>query len=302
MGVVDRVCKHETQVNETRSKKLYQSLGISILLVLSVGAVDYVTGFEINLSILYLIPIAILTWYANLTIALIFAVISACEGLLVNFWSGHIYSNPLIPYWNASVWLGVFTLFVLLLYRLQEALEAERRLARFDHLTGVLNGRTFLAILDGEIQRSLRYHDPLTIAYLDCDNFKPVNDQYGHEVGDQALRIVAETIQDNLRQSDRIARVGGDEFVVLLIGVSYASAQQVFDKLRAKVCQAMNEHAWPVTLSIGAVTYDRPDVDGQRMLTEADRLMYESKEGGRNRIRHVHKKARQNMSLAPNPG
>jgi diguanylate cyclase (GGDEF)-like protein len=121
-------------------------------------------------------------------------------------------------------------------------------------------------------------------------------------VGDQALRVVAATIQGNLRKSDRIARVGGDEFVVLLPRVSFASAQQVFDKLRDKVRQAMHDHAWPVTLSIGAVTYDRPDLDGQTMLKETDRLMYESKAGGRNRIQHIHRSAGRVVSLAANPG
>jgi diguanylate cyclase (GGDEF)-like protein len=155
-------------------------------------------------------------------------------------------------------------------------------------LTGVLNCGAFQEILDTEIQRSLRYRDPLTLAYLDCDNFKPVNDQYGHEVGDQALRILAQTIQDNLRQSDRIARVGGDEFVVLLTTISFASAQHVLEKLRDKVGQAMHEHAWPVTLSIGAVTYDRPEFAAELILKEADQLMYESKKSGKNQIRHIH--------------
>lgn len=279
-----------TSIGAMTNRRFYASLGISILLVLSVGAVDYVTGFEINLSILYLIPIAILAWYANLGVAVIFAFISACEGFLADFWAGNVYSNPWIPYWNASVWLGVFTLFVLLLHRLQEALEAERDLARFDHLTGVLNGRAFQEILDAEVQRSLRYHDPLTLAYLDCDNFKPVNDRYGHEVGDRALRILAQTIQENLRQSDRIARIGGDEFAVLLTTVPFKSAQRVLEKLREKVSQAMDEHGWPITLSIGAVTYDRPRSAAKLMLKEADRLMYDSKNKGKDRIRHVHNK------------
>ena len=302
MDVVDRPCKSTIPVNEASSRRFYRSIGISILLVLAVGAVDYVTGFEINLSILYLVPIAVLAWYANLGVALVFAVISACEGFLADFWSGHVYSNPLIPYWNALVWLGVFALFVLLLHRLQKALETERRLARFDHLTGVLNGRAFQEILDVEVQRSVRYDDPLTLAYLDCDNFKPVNDRCGHEVGDQVLRILAQTIQGNLRRSDRIARIGGDEFVVLLTGISFASARQVLDKLRDKVSQAMNAHAWPVTLSIGAITCDKPQVDGQTLLKEADQLMYESKRGGKNRIRHIHREAEHDTVLASNPG
>ena len=179
-------------------------------------------------------------------------------------------------------------------------MSCERRLARFDHLTGVLNGRAFQEILEAEVQRSLRYHHPLTLAYLDCDNFKPVNDQYGHEVGDRVLRILAQTIQGNLRQSDRIARVGGDEFVVLLPTISCASAQQVFDKLQDKVSQAMKANAWPVTLSVGAVTYDEPDLAADVMLKEADRLMYESKKGGKNRICHIHKKTGQDMSVASN--
>jgi diguanylate cyclase (GGDEF)-like protein len=250
---------------------------------------------------LYLIPIAILAWYANLGIAVVFAVISACEGFLADFWSGHVYSNPLTLYWNGLVWLGVFTLFVLLLHRLREALETERWLARFDHLTGILNRRAFQEILDAEIERSLRYHHPLTLAYLDCDNFKPVNDQYGHKVGDRALRVVAQTIQNNLRRSDRIARVGGDEFVILLTIIPFASAEQVLEKLRDEVSYAMNEQAWPITLSIGAVTYDRPELAAELMLKEADQLMYKSKKSGKNRIWHIHNKQCRHGASAVRP-
>ena len=271
-------------------KKNCISVGVSLLLVLGVGAADYLTGYEVSLSILYLVPIAILTWYANLAIALAFSVVSAFEWLLVDIWRGHVYSNPLIPYWNALVWLGVFILFVLLLYRLREALETERRLARFDHLTGLLNSRAFHEILDVEIQRSIRYREPLTIAYIDCDNFKPINDQYGHEIGDQVLRTLAQTMQANLRQSDRVARVGGDEFVLLLTNISFASAQQVLEKLSHKVSLAMKDHAWPVTLSMGAITYDKPELNTETMLKAADQLMYASKRSGKNRIEHIHEK------------
>ncbi len=294
VDVADNLYESKTRVNETNSKRVYRSVAISILLVLCVGGIDYATGFEINLSILYLIPVAVLAWHANLSLALLFAVISACEGLLVDFWSGHTYSNPLIPYWNALVWFGVFALFVLLLHRLRDALETERRLARFDHLTGVLNARAFHEILEVEIQRSSRYHDPLTLAYLDCDNFKPINDRYGHAVGDQVLRVLAQTIRNNLRRSDRIARVGGDEFVVLLTDISFASARRVLDKLRDRVGQAMDERGWPVTLSVGAVTYDQPECDAPTMLKEADRLMYESKRSGKDQVRHVHQQAVRN--------
>ena len=276
-------------MNTMKSKKRYLSVGGSVLLVLAVGALDYITGFEVSLSILYLVPIAILTWYTNLTLALVFSIISALEWFLADFFYGHVYANPLIPYWNALVWLGVFILFVLLLYRLRESLETERRLARHDPLTGVLNYRAFHETLEMEIERSSRYHDPLTVAYLDCDNFKPINDERGHEVGDQVLRVLAQTIEANLRQSDRIARVGGDEFALLLTRISFASAQQVFDKVRDKVNQVMKENAWPVTLSVGAITFDRPDANAKGILEAADQLMYESKRSGKNRIRHIHK-------------
>jgi diguanylate cyclase (GGDEF)-like protein len=111
---------------------------------------------------------------------------------------------------------GMFLVVVVVLSSLRGAWEREKIHARTDSLTGVSNARAFFEVAAVELARARRYQRPFTIAYLDLDNFKQVNDRFGHEVGDDLLQIVARTLREGSRASDFVARMGGDEFVVLL--------------------------------------------------------------------------------------
>ena len=105
-------------------------------------------------------------------------------------------------------------------------------MARIDFLTGVLNSRAFYQIATAEIQRSGRYGHPLTLAYIDLDNFKTVNDEFGHSTGDELLKTVARTFSDNLRSSDYVARLGGDEFAILMTETSAQAALNVVARIQ----------------------------------------------------------------------
>jgi diguanylate cyclase (GGDEF)-like protein len=146
--------------------------------------------------------------------------------------------------------------------------------------------RAFYDLAQREIERARRFKHPFTIAYMDLDNFKMINDQHGHSVGNELLRIVSETIKKNSRAVDSIARLGGDEFAVLLTETGGESAKVVFSKLHKQIMEVMDRNKWAVTLSIGAVTYITPPNTVDDMLKKADDLMYSVKKGGKNMIKY----------------
>jgi len=178
-----------------------------------------------------------------------------------------------------------FLVVLIVISRLQSALENERVLSGLDPLTGAANTRAFRGRARDEIDRSRRYGRPFTLAYVDLDNFKAVNDRFGHSAGDNLLRLVTDNIRKNLRTTDIFARVGGDEFVLLLPETGPESARAVLDKLQDKVTSSLQEAKWPVTLSVGAVSYLSPPDSVDAMIVQTDNLLYQVKHGGKNRIR-----------------
>ncbi len=150
-------------------------------------------------SIFFLIPVAISTWYGSRRDGIITACISAFAWLLVDS-NSRIYINPVAPYWNALVRLGMFLVAEELLDQLRIRLGIEKTLSRTDNLTGLLNARGFFEQAEILFGLAARHNRPITLAYLDLDNFKKVNDELGHSEGDKVLRAVGDTIQSSLRR------------------------------------------------------------------------------------------------------
>jgi len=168
--------------------------------------------------------------------------------------------------------------------RLKHLLAKEHELARIDPLTTVPNRRAFYEALDKERVRTLRYHRPLTIAYLDIDNFKKVNDSLGHAVGDELLVEVAAGLKSSLRTSDYVGRLGGDEFAVLLPETDASAAKIVLRKLRQRLLEQMTAHSWQATFSIGAATFLDPPDSLDVMIRMADETMYAIKAHGKDNV------------------
>jgi diguanylate cyclase (GGDEF)-like protein len=168
--------------------------------------------------------------------------------------------------------------------RLKRLLAKEQELARIDPLTVVPNRRAFYEALDQERVRSRRYRRPFTIAYVDLDNFKKVNDSLGHAMGDELLVQVAAGLKSNLRASDYIGRLGGDEFAVLLPETDATAAQLVLRKLRLRLLEEMKAHDWQVTFSIGAATFLDPPDSLDVMIRMADETMYAIKAHGKDNV------------------
>lgn len=259
-------------------------LSICLLVALLLGFLDYITGYELSFSVFYLLPVSIAAWYIGMGAGILLSWASAAIWQISNYLAGEVFTSPVIPLWNAITRLGFFIVVTILLTRLKKALEIERSQARSDFLTGVLNSRTFDQLADAEIQRSGRYDHPLTLAYIDIDNFKAINDAFGHSTGDALLKTVARTICDNLRASDYVARLGGDEFAILMAETGAESALILVARLQALVEEQMQKNRWSVTTSIGLVTCLKPPPSTDRLIQMADEQMYVCKQSGKDCI------------------
>ena len=197
-----------------RRSKL-ELIAIAAVLVAIPSYLTQATGGTISFSIFYLAPVALLSWYMGLVEGIVAALVSAAAWLRADTVAARN-TDLMGRYWNAVVLFGFFLVTVLILSRLKAAYQQEQELSRVDFLTGVPNARAFRQVAEMEKNRVRRYKHPLTLAYLDIDNFKLVNDRFGHQTGDVLLVWVARSIKRNLRATDFVARVGGDEFAILL--------------------------------------------------------------------------------------
>lgn len=171
-----------------------------------------------------------------------------------------------------------------LLATLRRRLSEEAALARRDALTGVLNTRAFLERLEYSVALSRREPRPNTLAYIDLDDFKQVNDSYGHGRGDELLRAVGQTLSESTRATDSVARVGGDEFAILFPDTDSVGPSDVLDKLRGRLEQTLANQGVAVTCSIGAVTFPQPPASVHEAMRVADEMMYAVKRRGKHAV------------------
>ena len=261
-------------------------VALATAMTLGLGAVDVATGEELSFSIFYLSSVGVAAWLTTRPIAYGIAIMSATTWFWADHLAGATYSHPSIPYWNASVRLGFFVIVAELLLSLRHHLRNEQLLARTDPLTGVANPRAFVEAVEEELYRARRYGRPVTLAYVDLDDFKQVNDKLGHSGGDDMLRFIAQHVAANVRASDVVGRLGGDEFAILLPETGSQAARAAAEKVRRCLYDVMHDAPIAVTLSIGAVTFESPPASADDAVSLADRLMYEVKGGGKNDVAH----------------
>jgi diguanylate cyclase (GGDEF)-like protein len=266
---------------ENRSTFFWMTMGI--LFVVGVGAADYFTGSELSFSLFYLFPIVLVTWFSGKKPGFAISVISAVVWFTADALPGHAYSEPFIRYWNAIVRLGYFVVVTLILSGLK-ALEGEKELARIDYLTGAANRRSFFEAIQAELERSQRYRRPFTLAFFDIDDFKSINDKFGHKIGDNLLCEVVKQARGHLRKSDFMARLGGDEFVILFPETGENEAKTAVQKIQSILVDVMHRNHWPVTFSFGVLTYLKGQITVDELIKRADDLMYSVKQNGKNAV------------------
>jgi diguanylate cyclase (GGDEF)-like protein len=255
-------------------------------LIGGVGVLDFLTGYELAFSLFYLFPVSLLAWLVSQRLGVLASFVSACVWLTADVAAGSSYSHPFIYAWNTLIRLSIFVITALLLATIKRTLKIEKNLARTDYLTGAANSLCFYDLLQMEIDRSQRYRHPFTLAYIDLDNFKVVNDQFGHSVGDQVLCAVVSAARKYLRKTDVIARLGGDEFALLLPETDQEAARVAVAKIQGGLLQAMQQNNWPTTFSIGVLTCCAVPDTTDELVRMTDELMYAVKRDKKNAIKY----------------
>lgn len=255
----------------------------SLAAILLIALFDQLTGTRVSLAALYVLPVGVLSWSFGRPGGHGSALVAAAAELVADTWSPVGDSTALVA-WNAGSVLVLCWIVAEVLTRLRRSLDEQRELARTDHLTGVANGRQFREAAEVEMERVGRYGGIFTVAFLDVDNFKEVNDSLGHDAGDRLIREIAQTLTSRLRRVDLVARFGGDEFVMLLPETDREEAGAALEKIRGSIRALADFYGPSVGASIGAVTFLEPPDSIDEMLRRADDAMYSAKDAGRDRV------------------
>jgi len=170
----------------------------------------------------------------------------------------------------------------------KRAEEKLQRLSETDELTGAYNRRFFMNVFKHEFNRFKRHHSPVSIAMMDIDHFKRVNDTYGHPCGDEALVDFVRLMKSKIRKTDVFARIGGEEFALMLVGTHLAGAEPMIERFTVDMKHMKilcGEYEFSITVSIGLTEILKDDETIYRVLSRADNALYEAKRQGRDRIR-----------------
>jgi len=238
-------------------------LGIGVI-----AGIDYFTGTELRVFPLYYAPVSLVAWHGGRREAVVVAVLCAVSWYGSNLLAGLRFSAAI---WLANTFMqgASFATVGLLIATLRAALMRERALSRTDPLTTLLNGRAFYQEAGWLLALCRRKKWPISVAYIDLDNFKAVNDRDGHQAGDELLRKVACQLRSAVRASDIVARLGGDEFAVLLPEVNPQEAAVTLERLRSSLAETLTSSAGAVTATIGGVTFMTPPDNVEHMVHQA---------------------------------
>jgi diguanylate cyclase (GGDEF)-like protein len=258
---------------------------IGLLAVMGIGLLDIETSPELVLALFYLIPIVWESWYVSRGAGWVLSILSAvAASYATDVQMGYLTSQPGIALWAFVTRLVIYLLTATLASRLRETLDRSELLSRTDDLTQAINARAFFDLLAQELRRGRRYGRPLTVVYLDLDNFKAVNDTSGHHTGNAVLQTVTAAVYKSVREADSVARMGGDEFAILLPETDEEAARVIIPRLQNHLMQEMQRNAWPITFSIGVLTCQQTDSDTDAVFRKVDGLMYQVKHKGKNGI------------------
>ena len=234
------------------------------------GVVDYATGYRYAFSPLYLFPVLLASAALGRLAGMVVALTAALVWTLAQQPPGTSDFSLKLIAWNTTMRFAVLGFIAWLL----SELELEMQDARHDYLTRLYNRRHFMQSLEAERNRSDRTGVPFSVLSLDLDQFKRLNDTHGHAAGDEALRVVAGVLSGGARAMDVSARMGGDEFSVLLPEADASVARSIAQRLLAAATDEFQRRDWSIGISLGIVTAIGAAETADEMLRRADDAMY----------------------------
>ena len=259
---------------------------VSYLAIVLIFAFDIGTDATIQLHLLYVFPLTMIALHCKQVNLVVWAVILALclQGItLVSYGDIPLFSKLLLA-------LLVLPTNILVAYvsRIARTNYMEtRRIATIDPLTELNNRRSIESYTNTEIERQRRYGGVFSVAVLDLDGFKALNDSRGHHIGDEALKVVADVLRKQTRHSDMVGRLGGDEFVILLPNTGAEDCLSLCQQLALKIANRMSEDSFAITASIGCTTIDQPPPSALDVLIKADKAMYAAKAKGKGSVVHL---------------
>ncbi len=257
-----------------------RAFAVGIVVLFGLALLDYSLGEDFRLHSLYLFPFAYIAIHCARVPVVIFAaaVTFALQGAVLFF-----YPIPLITkIVSTLVSLSILCLTGTLARSLRRTLVSTHHDATHDALTGLHNRRSFDDFLVAEIARQKRYGSHFSLLLIDLDRFKELNDKRGHDAGDIALRLAAKALKQSTRDSDIVARFGGDEFAILLPNSSHADCSAICANIIRNVDAEMTAGGYAVTASVGSSTFDVEPDSPSTAIRQADEALYTAKARGRN--------------------
>jgi diguanylate cyclase (GGDEF)-like protein len=259
-------------------------LFLGTLGVVAIGTLDFASGIELQIGILYFVPVGFVSWKLGKQAGISFAVLSAATSLASNSLTGLDRAGLLAFVWNGCAQLVGFLVVALLVADRRETAGRERELTRTDALTGLANGTAFRERATLEVARTRRWRRPLTLAFVDLDDFKAINAEFGHSVGDEVLRTVAVSLRSAIRSTDLAARIEGDKFTLLFPETDKGGAKVVLETVLGRLHQDLTRAGWPVTASVGSITTIEA-TSPESLLRQADQVLYEVKKTAKASVR-----------------
>ncbi|HET6425875.1 MAG TPA: GGDEF domain-containing protein [Planctomycetaceae bacterium] len=182
--------------------------------------------------------------------------------------------------WELAASIASMTLMVCWVRLKRRHFDEDHDTARRDPLTGLLNRQAWYEHLELEVSRASLRHQPFSVVLLDCDGFKPLNDRFGHLVGDQVLRKIASVLRNCVRAYDAVGRLGGDEFVIVLSEADLATAESIVERLRTGLKHGVEREYAGLGVSLGVAVFPQPPASAEDGLRHADEAMYAAKKQG----------------------
>ncbi|MGI9610315.1 MAG: GGDEF domain-containing protein [Acidimicrobiia bacterium] len=257
---------------------------LALVSVAGLTLLDYLSGPGVGFAVFYALIVMGATFHAGWVAGGILAILSSGAGLSARLFYSQGDVTVAEALWNLGNELAVFAALVVVLYHGRSLLDKLASQSRMDLLTGALNTRGVLESFERERSRALRTSSPLTLAFIDLDDMKQVNDELGHAEGDEMLRTLASSVLSSIRDSDVFGRVGGDEFALILPDTDEQDAVKAIQRLRSVINRKTHDRGPYISVSVGVVTFRRDPPLAVDALRAADALMYVAKRAGGNRV------------------
>jgi diguanylate cyclase (GGDEF)-like protein len=272
---IEQVAERINELRDTHQSPFACWIGsacLGLVLLLHAGS-----GFHPALMPLYVLPVWVATHLDGIRSGSLMVFFSAVASTLFHWKTGNATTVPEVIFAGLLSCL-TFGVMLVIMGWMQNLVMENREMAQRDPLTGLLNRRALREMATRALGAAQRRKEPLVVVAIDCDGFKRLNDTHGHSAGDRVLRILAGVLEKQTRDSDMVARTGGDEFLIVLKGVSEMEAKAVLGRVEREFEHAVRMSGYDCSVSIGMAVMTEDAASFDELLNAADMAMYEGKQ------------------------